>query len=411
MPANVGSDRVFLGVDRLLLSPRSFPELIGLAPGIQHPGARRVGLVTSDGSVPGLGNQRPLSTRSALLEAGIPLTRLFTPEHGLSALVPDGGGVEDGWDEVTGLPVTSLYGPRLGPPARLLAAMDLVLFDLQGVGARFYTFLWTLSHVMESCARAGTPLRILDRPNPLGGLPEWVEGPLPDPDAPPTFLGRWPIPIRHSLTMGEMALLLREEMGLDLDLGVVTMTGWRRASLWPATGLSFVPPSPGIPSFPSALLYPGLALLEATNVLHGRGTDLSFQWFGAPWMDPETGAAAVNGTGYPGVRAHPGELQQGDGACPGVWMEVTRPEILRPVSLGLRLLSLLRTLWPEDFRWTPYPTATNPTGQDHFLRLTMSREVVRRLEGGPPELEEAELADLTRAPGWWERALPHLLYR
>jgi uncharacterized protein YbbC (DUF1343 family) len=326
-------------------------------------------------------------------------------------MVRDGSGVEDGWDRATGLPVTSLYGPRLAPPVELLRGMDLVLFDLQDVGARFYTFLWTLSHVMESCASAGTSLRVLDRPNPLGGLPSDVEGPVPDPDARATFLGRWPIPVRHSLTLGEMALLLRSEMGLDLDLQVVPMEGWRRSFLWSETRLPFVPPSPGIPSFASALLYPGLALLEATNVLHGRGTELSFQWVGAPWMDPEVGAAAVNHLGCPGVRARPMEILLEDAAFPGVRLEVTRPEVLRPVALGLRLLSLLRTLWPRHFRWTSYPTATNPSGRDHLHRLIMRGDVVEKLERDPPMLEDAELAALTRVPGWWERATPHLLYR
>ncbi|MGD8360041.1 MAG: DUF1343 domain-containing protein [Gemmatimonadota bacterium] len=410
MRVGSGSSRVLLGLDRILLSPGSFPELgtAGLRGG---PGGRqRVGLVTSDSSRSGLPGRGGLPARSALLEVGVPLDHLFTPEHGLFAMVPDGSGVEDGWDQATGLPVTSLYGPRLAPPVELLRGMDLVLFDLQDVGARFYTFLWTLSHVMESCANAGTSLWVLDRPNPLGGSRSDVEGPVPDPYARTTFLGRWPIPVRHSLTLGEMALLFRAEMGLDLDLQVVPMEGWQRSFLWPATGLPFVPPSPGIPNFASTLLYPGLALLEATNILHGRGTELSFQWVGTPWMDPDAGATAFNHLGCPGVRAHPLEMLLGDAVCPGVRIEVTRPEILRPVALGLRLLSLLRTLWPREFRWTPYPTATNPSGRDHLHRLTMRGDVVERLERDPPKLDEAHLMALTRAPGWWERATPHLLY-
>ena len=411
MRAGSGSSRVLLGLDRILLSPGSFPEL-GTVSLRGAPGGRlRVGLVTSDSSRSGLPGQGDLPARSALLEAGVPLAHLFTPEHGLSAMVPDGSGVEDGSDQATGLPVTSLYGPRLAPPVELLKGMDLVLFDLQDVGARFYTFLWTLSHVMESCARAGISLRVLDRPNPLGGLRSDVEGPLPDPDAGATFLGRWPIPVRHSLTLGEMALLFQAEMELDLDLQVVPMEGWRRSFLWPATGLPFVPPSPGIPGFASALLYPGLALLEATNILHGRGTELSFQWIGAPWMDPDAGVTALNRLGRFGVRAHPLEMFLGGAVCPGVRIEVTRPEILHPVALGLRLFSLLRTLWPREFRLTPYPTATNPSGRDHLHRLTMCGEVVERLERDPPMLDDADLTPLTHAPGWWERATPHLLYR
>ena len=405
------TDRVLLGLDRILLFPGSFPEITGKGFRPGHIAPRRIGLVTNDGSPSALDAPGRRPARTALLEAGVPLTHLFTPEHGLSATAPDGKGVGDGRDELTGLPVTSLYGPRLAPPREILAELDLVLFDLQDVGARFYTYLWTLFHLLESCHQAGTPLRVLDRPNPLGGLPDWVEGPLPDPDATPTFLGRWPVPVRHSLTLGEMALLFRAEMGLAVDLEVVAMEGWRRECLWPATGLPFRPPSPGIPSFGSALLYPGLAFLEATNVREGRGTELSFQWLGAPWISPETAAAAVNDAGFPGVVAHPRELRRDGETCPGVWLEVTDPGALRPVSLGLRLLALLGTLWPEAFQWSPYPTAANPRGLDHLLRLTGSAETVQLLERSPASLTPERAAALTRVPGWWERAMPHLLYR
>ena len=410
-PEPVGKRQVLLGLDRILLSPGSFPEITGRG---SRPGSyrtRRVGLVTNNGSPSGLEALGHPSSRTALLDAGVPLTHLLTPEHGLSALAPDGRPVADGPDAVTGLPVTSLYGPRMAPPADLLAELDLVLFDLQDVGARFYTYLWTLSHLLESCAAARVPLRVLDRPNPLGGLPERVEGPLPDPDAAPSFLGRWPVPIRHSLTLGEMARLLRAEMGLSVDLEVVAMEGWRRELLWPDTGLAFHPPSPGIPSFDSALLYPGLALLEATNVREGRGSALSFRWMGAPWLEAEVAATALNQEGFPGVRAHPRHLRQKGEICPGVEILVTDPGALRPVSLGLRLLALLGTLWPGRFRWSSYATAANPGGRDHLLRLTGSAAAVKILEEAPSEMTQDRVTELTEAPGWWARAEPHLLYR
>jgi uncharacterized protein YbbC (DUF1343 family) len=318
--------------------------------------------------------------------------------------------VADGADYATGITVTSLYGPRLAPPAQALAELDLLLFDLQDVGARFYTFLWTLSHVMETCAASGTPLWVLDRPNPLGGLREHVEGPLPEPAAPRSLLCRWPVPVRHSLTLGEMALLLKEEMGLALELEVVTMTGWRRSAFWTDTGLAFKPPSPGIPAFASVLLYPGLAFLEATNLFEGRGTERSFQWFGTPWMDSERAAGAVNAAGFPGVVGHPEAVRQKGRSCPGVWLEVTDPAALRPVATGLRILALLRTLWPEELAWTAYPTAANPDGRDHLLQLYGSSRLIELLEAAPSQLTEAEAAGLTRASGWWERATPHLLY-
>lgn len=392
---------ILLGIERILRFPGAFPTLWGSVLGAGGARPRRVGMITHDGSPPG---------RGPLLQAGVNLVRLFTPEHGLSAAVPDGVAVADGTDPLTGLPVTSLYGSRLAPPPEALADLDLLLFDLQDVGARFYTFLWTLLHVMEACAEARIPLWVLDRPNPLGGLEAWVEGPLPDAGLPEHFLCRWPVPVRHSLTLGEMALLFRGEKGLETDLRVVSMAGWKRCLLWPGIGRRFTPPSPGIAGFPGALLYPGLALLEATNVGEGRGTPLAFQWFGAPWMDATAMARAVNDAGVGGVRARPREMEQKGSPCPGVHLRVTDPRAVRPVRLGVHILSVLATLQPRGFRWAPYPTMVNPEGGHHLLRLTGSRTLVDALQGRPDSLKGEGLRELTRAPGWWERVTPHLLY-
>ncbi len=418
-----GAPAVTLGIDRLVKDAGGW--------GAE---GRRIGLLSNDGSGPGTDSHAP--GRVALLEAGIPLTHLFSPEHGLSASAPDGAAVPHGTDSLTGLPVTSLYGPQLRPEPGLLSDLDSVLVDLQDVGARFYTYLWTLTHLMEACSEAGIPLVILDRPNPLGGLREWVEGPLPDaesgiklhikarPKPQPklqaksqtNFLGRWPIPIRHSLTLGEMGLLLQAEMQLKLDLQVVPLDGWRRDMLWRDTGLPFRPPSPGIPSPESALLYPGLAFLEATNVLEGRGTAFSFRWVGAPWMVEEGGAQALadslNRSGGSGIRARPHHLdlpEKGE-SCPGVLLDITDPGEVRPVALGLRLLSVLCTLWPTRFSWTPYPATVNPSGSGHLLRLLARSELVETLERAPESLDESTLESWTAAPGWWNRARPHLLY-
>ncbi len=397
-----------LGVDRVLRDPGAFPALF-------RPGGR-VGLVTSDGAPPGSGTTRgrssPPSTRLALQTAGVPLARLFAPEHGLSAAAADGEGIGDGLDAQTGLTVVSLYGARFSPDPTALADLDLVLFDLQDVGARFYTFLWTLSHLMERCSEVGIPLWVLDRPNPLGGEEESVEGPLPDPLAPDSLLCRWPIPVRHSLTLGEMARLLRAERGLDLDLEVVAMEGWRREHHWPGTGLPFHPPSPGIPAYESALLYPGLALLEATNVGEGRGTPLAFRWLGAAWMDPGRLADALLEEAPPGILARPLclRLPGTRDPVPGVALEVTEPRLVRPVALGLRLLALLGTLFPSDFAWGPYPTTANPAGEGHLARLLGRAPLVEALEGDPGSVDGPLIRSWTEAPGWWRRAGPHLLY-
>jgi uncharacterized protein YbbC (DUF1343 family) len=415
---------VLLGLDRILKAGSGWEELLKLpAPASPRREKRRsIGLVTSNGAPPGLTGTG--SARSALLETGLPITRIFTPEHGLTATAPDGSSLSDGPDPETGLPVVSLYGPRFRAGPEELHDLDLVLFDLQDVGARFYTFLWTMTHLMEGCAEAGIPMRVMDRPNPLGGLETSVEGPIQDAGAPVSFLGGWPIPIRHSLTLGEMALLLRAEMGLDLDLGVVAMDGWRRSMLWPDTGLHFHSPSPGIPAFQSTLLYPGLALLEATNVQEGRGTQLAFQWCGAQWVDGPELAGHLNEVALPGLLAYsrtldpspsstepsacPGDLR--GTSSPGVFLEVTDPGIHRPVATGLRLLSLLRTLWPTQFSWEPYSTAANPSGKDHLKRLVGSEVIANVLENDPGGVTSDLVQEWTDPGGWWERAEPHLLY-
>lgn len=400
--------RVVLGVDRLVADVAHFlPASL-----------RRVGYVTSDGAPLGGGASPRPPTRLALLEAGVPLVCLFSPEHGLQAGGSDGESQPDGQDHLTGLPVWSLYGPRFAPPTEILAGLDAVLFDLQDVGARFYTFLWTLTHVMQACARAGTPLWVLDRPNPSGGDPSWVEGPLPDRGAAPSFLCRWPVPVRHGLTLGEMALLFLREMELDLTLHVVKMTGWKRRTFWPETGISFHPPSPGIPCWEAALLYPGLALFEATNLSVGRGTPWAFQWIGAPWLDPVALLTLLKEPPLPGVEAIPLELPlpapaTGGAAgapCPGIRFEVSEPASVRPVAMGLRLLSLLASRFRSRFEWRPYPTAANPTGEDHQYLLLLRRSLVRTLELQPSRLTPAEIRKAVRAPGWWGRAAPILLY-
>jgi uncharacterized protein YbbC (DUF1343 family) len=404
---------VKLGVDRFLENPDAY--LGGLDPGSRNATEVRLGLLTNDGARVGVkpGDlQDAASTRVAFRSAGIPLTHLFSPEHGLSASAPDGVYVPNDCGEKTGLPVTSLYGPDLRPHASLLEDMDMVLVDIQDVGTRFYTYLWTLTHLMEACAEVGVPMMILDRPNPLGGSAGWVEGPMPDRRFTSTLVGRWPIPVRHSLTLGEMALLLNAEMNLNLELRVASMDGWRRNMLWKDTGLPFHPPSPGIPSPESALLYPGLALLEATNVLEGRSTELAFRWLGAPWMDAEKMADALNRFEPGGVLASPHDqaLPDREGSCPGILLEITEPENVRPVALGLRLLSVLLTLWPNRFSWAPYPTAVNPSGSGHLLRLLAMSEAVETLERIPENVDERTIEGWTEAPGWWTRAIPHLLY-
>jgi uncharacterized protein YbbC (DUF1343 family) len=386
------------GIDGLLAAP--------------DPPRGPLGLVTNDSARPARDPWTP--GRLALIRAGFPLARLFTPEHGLGADLPDGATVAHGADPLTGLPVTSLYGENVRPTPETLAGLEAVLFDLPDVGARFYTYIWTLFHVMEACAEAGVPLVVLDRPNPLGGSLEAAEGPILDVAAFPSFLGRAPIPIRHSLTSGELARLWREEWNLDLDLRVVPCQGWRRSMHWPDTGLPFIPTSPSMPSYESALLYPGLCLLEATNLSVGRGTHGPFQQVGAPWFEAEKTTRTINGLNLPGLRAEPCaftpalEPYAGE-PCPGICLRIIDSRGVRPVTFGLHLLSLVVRTHPGEFRWTPYPTAANPSGRRHFERLVGKAGIREVLEAAPPNIAE-RIDAWTSATGWKERVAHILLY-
>ncbi|RME50048.1 MAG: DUF1343 domain-containing protein, partial [Caldilineae bacterium] len=322
------SPPVRFGIDMLLAGPLG--DLRG----------PRIGLVTNDAATTGAGASAPLTpTRRALIQAGVTLTALFSPEHGLGAAAADGAGVGDAIDPLTGLPVHSLYGERFRPAQEHLADLDLLLFDIPDVGARFYTYIWTLSHVMEACAEAGTPLWVLDRPNPLGGALAAAEGPMLDEARVSTFVGRWRMPIRHCLTIGELARLWRQERDLPLDLTVVTLAGWSRSMHWPATGVPFVPPSPAMPSYETALLYPGTCLFEGTNLSEGRGAAIPFRVVGAPWLENQAVADGFNALGLPGVRARavqftPTASKHAGRLCRGVMLHVLDVHRFRPVAAG-----------------------------------------------------------------------------
>lgn len=390
--------QVQFGIDQLLETP-------GLFPG-------RLGLVTNDAARPAL---RPdLSSRVALQQAGFKLVCLFSPEHGLNATAADGAAVTDGHDPATGLPIVSLYGERMHPSSETLAGLDAVLFDIPDVGARFYTYIWTLSHMLEACAAAGLPLVVLDRPNPLGGDWTAVEGPELDTERFGSFIGRAAMPIRHSLTVGEFALLWNRERHLHARLQVIPCRGWTRTMLWPDTQLPFVPPSPAITSYDAVLCYPGLCLFEATNLSAGRGTNLSFQAVGAPWLSPAEVIRVFNSAGLPDAVAETAVLTfavppYAGTHCPAVRLCPTNPRAFRPVRAGLFLLAAVINTHRSHFRWKSYPTAANPGGEHHFERLVGQAGIRETLEESPLDLAERVRAR-TAAPGWRERVEGCLLY-
>ncbi|MFC0556990.1 exo-beta-N-acetylmuramidase NamZ domain-containing protein [Planotetraspora thailandica] len=330
--------RVRTGLERLVAAPRPVRE-------------GRAGLVTNPtGVLPDLTPAAP-----ALLAAGMRLTTLFSPEHGLRGTAQAGAGEADSTDPVTGLPVLDTYRRSADELDRLISAsgVDTLVFDVADVGARFYTYIWTMYDLMAAAARLGLRFFVLDRPNPIGGV--LVEGPLVEP-ACASFLGRAPIPVRHALTAGELALAFNREIGAKLD--VVALEGWRREMHFDETGLPWVMPSANMPTLDTALVYPGTGLLEGTNVSEGRGTTRPFELVGAPYVDGRL-ASELNGTGLPGVVFRdtwftPTFGKHAGVPVRGVQAHVTDRTAFRPVLTGVSMLHVLRTLHPGEFACLPF---------------------------------------------------------
>jgi len=277
---------------------------------------RRVGLVTNQSGVDRAG----VGGVERLLDAGVRLVALFSPEHGFRGTADPGAPVVSTTDSATGLPIYSLYGRNSAPTSAMLEGIDVLLVDLQDAGARYYTYLWTTVGVMQSAARAGIPVIVLDRPNPLGGA---VQGNVPD-TAHRSPVGLVAVAMRHGMTLGELTLLARHDLGLKADLMVVPLQGWQRSMYFDETGLPFVPPSPNLRSLEALIHYPGLCLFEGTTFSVGRGTDHPFEQVGAPGVDTARVLAAVRAIGLGGVALEGVAFtprQPGDGKWDGV--EVT----------------------------------------------------------------------------------------
>jgi uncharacterized protein YbbC (DUF1343 family) len=310
----------------------------------------RAGLITNPTGV--LPDLTPSAT--ALLAAGVRVTALFGPEHGMRGSVQAGGGERDTADPVTGLPVHDVYG-RIGDALDVIVAesgVDVLIFDMCDVGARFYTYVWTMYDLMGSAARLGLRFVVLDRPNPIGGV--LVEGPPLD-MAFAGPLGRVPLPIRHGLTAGEIALFANGTIGAALE--VVPAEGWRRKWYFDETGLPWVMPSANMPTLDTAIAYPGTGLFEGTNLSEGRGTTRPFELVGAPYVDGRL-APALNDLRLPGVRFRDAWFTPSFGkhagvAIRGVQLHVGDRPAFRPVLTAVSMLHVLRTLYPAGFACDP----------------------------------------------------------
>ncbi len=307
----------------------------------------RVGIVANHASV----THDLVHISDALNAVGVTIGALFGPEHGARGDVADGEPVEDAVDERIGVPVFSLYGKIRFPTPESLQLIDVMLIDLQDVGARFYTFLYTMANVMEACGKHGVPVWVLDRPNPISGLN--ADGPVLEPEF-SSFIGKYPIPMRHALTVGELAQLFSKKFGVQCDLKVVRMQGWSRGMWFDQTGLPWVMPSPNMPSVETATVYPGLCLIEGTNVSEGRGTVRPFETFGAPWINPQDIKEKLLKYELPGVMFREAYFKpnaskfQGQ-RCAGLQLYVTDRNIFRAPLTGVAVVCALQKLYPDDF--------------------------------------------------------------
>lgn len=299
--------------------------------------------------------------RGALLGADVgPLLRLFAPEHGLDGVAQDMEAVEDVNDPVTGCTVRSLYGSSaatLAPSEQDLADVDVLVIDLPDIGTRYYTFAATMDAAMSACEKAAIEVMVLDRPNPIGGVVR--EGGSVEPGF-ESFVSQVPTPVRHGLTLGELALLLQRERYAGLELTAVPCRGWRRDAWWDETGLPWVPPSPNMPTLEAAALYPGLCLVEATTLSEGRGTTRPFNLVGAPWVEGGELVRQLRALDLPGVAFRAARFRPEFGKhaleiCSGVELHVRDRRSLEPLALGLYLLQQIHDLHGDRFEWRPEP--------------------------------------------------------
>ena len=358
--------KVMLGIDRL-------PEYLPLFEG------KRVGLITNP-----TGTDSSLRSTIDILAENTNLVALFAPEHGVRGNIEAGEKVEGYIDERTGIPVRTLYGSTKKPTAEMLSDIDILAIDIQDVGSRFYTYLYTMAYCMQACAELDKEFVVFDRPNPLGG--EVVEGGLVS-DGFTSFVGLYPIPARYGLTFGEMALLFNTEFNIGCKLTVVPLLNWERAMSWRDTELPWIQPSPNMPAPETAILYNATCFFEGTNCSEGRGTTKPFEMVGAPWLDADHLATYLNDLDLAGVRfrpvhftptfsKHAGEL------CSGVQLHVTDPSNFNAIETALYLLDAVRAQDPSKFSFIP---AFSEKGKPFIDYLTGS-DIIRTTAFDPTDL-------------------------
>ena len=316
------------------------------------------------------------------------LTALFAPEHGLYGIAQDMVEIENEVDPVSGLTISSLYGKTeatLEPDPAALAGIDNLIFDIQDVGARYYTFIYTMAKCMGICKKSGTRMIVCDRPNPINGVS--LEGNLVAEDY-RSFVGQYPLPNRHAMTAGELALFFNHEIDIGCELKVVPMTHWNREQWYDETGLPWVPPSPNMPTLDTAVVYPGMCLIEGTQISEGRGTTRPFENFGAPYIDPHKLLQRIESDldQLPGVMFRPQFFQpmfqkHGGEACGGLQIHVTDRNQFKPLLTTIALLRAIAELYPKEFKWRtkPYEFVSDRPAIDLLYGNTQFRENIGTL--------------------------------
>lgn len=375
------SPGVLTGID--VLEKQAFKALEG----------KRVGLITNH---TGRTRQGKSTVQVLANAANVKLTALFSPEHGFEGKL-DISKVGDSKDAATGLKVHSLYGETRKPTKAMLDDIDILIFDIQDIGARFYTYPSTMGEAMHAAAEQGKEFMVLDRPNPINGID--VAGPMLD-EGKESFVGFHRLPVRHGMTIGELARLFQKERKLNLKLEVIACEGWERKQAWDATGLVWVNPSPNMRSLTQAWLYPGIGLLETTNLSVGRGTDTPFEVIGAPWLDGVRLAYALRSQAIPGVAFVPIEFTPATSKfanqkCGGINIMITDRNKFEPVRTGFEITVQLRKLYPDAWEAKGYARLLGKQETlDAVLNGKSAEEVATTARQGVEEFKQRRAAVL-----------------
>ncbi len=387
----IDNRNVLFGIDSFIKQADAFKKV-------------RFGFVTNNAATTSKG----IMSRQALLVAGFSITKLFSPEHGLTTKGEDGAYQRNSTDACTQLPVISLYGEYLMPSAEDMADIDMVLFDIPDVGCRFYTYLWTMTYVMEACALHNKPLIIPDRPNPIGGDIDKAEGPMLDEKNCSSFIGRWDIPIRHSCTLGELATYFLTTRKINIDLTVIPLTNWNRNQLPAENNWKFTATSPAISTIKTALCYPGTGLFEGFNINEGRGSKDPFTIFGAPWINSgllvnKLAELHLPGIQFSAITYTPSDSLYTGECCFGLSLSITDENIFLPVQTGIAIIQQLLLLFPDHCQERLYKTVANPSGEKHADKLLGMENSFQKLKEGNKIITELNY-------DWEKKITPFLLY-